>query len=164
MKHKTTATIIMFFLFIVCNAQTLCNPKNNAISFELGKSGLIYNLNFDYKFQDKSFGIRLGLGSNFSKNLQAFMTGGGGYYLFGHETHFFELGIDLNYLSITEASDDQKGVSLIYPDYPIKTFYTSGNIGYRKYGKKTLFRIGISPGLIKNDFLPGGYVSFGLTF
>lgn len=164
MKNKTTATIIMFLLFTVCNGQKVSNQKNNAISFELGKSGLIYNLNFDHKFQDKSFGVRFELGSNFSKYLQAFITGAGGYYLIGNETNFLELGVDLNYLSVEETSDDQKGVQLIYPNYPIKTFYTSANFGYRCYGKKTLFRTGVSPGLIKNDFLPGGYISFGFTF
>jgi len=164
MKHKTTATLIMFFLFAICNAQTVTDKKNNALSLELGKSGLIYNLNFDHKFPTKNFGLRVGFGSNFSKYLQAFTTGAGGYYLIGHETNFLELGIDLNYLSIDEVSDDQKGVPLIYPNYPVKTFYASANIGYRRYGRKTLFRIGLSPGLIKDDFLPGGYISFGLTF
>jgi len=164
MKYKTTATMMMFFFFSICNAQTETHQNNNALSLELGKSGLIYNLNFDHKFQDKSFGLRIGVGSNFSKYLPAFSTGAGGYYLIGHETNFLELGVDLNYLSVDEVSDDQKGVPLIYPNYPIKTFYASANIGYRRYGKKTLFRVGVSPGFIKNDFLPGGYVSFGLTF
>jgi hypothetical protein len=164
MKQKTTAKIMMFFLFTVCNAQTVFHQKSNAISFELGKSGLIYNLNFDHKFQGKSFGLRFGLGSNFSKYLQAFTTGAGGYYLIGHKKNFFELRVDLNYLSVDEVSDDQKGFPLIYPNYPIKTFYASANVGYRKYGRKTLFRIGVSPGFIKDNFLPGGYVSFGLTF
>jgi len=164
MKYKTTATMMMFFLFTICNGQIVSNQKNNAISLELGKSGLIYNLNFDHKFQDKSFGLRFGLGSNFSKYLEAFTTGAGGYYLVGHETNFLELGVDLNYLSVDEVSDDQKGVPLIYPNYSIKTFYASANIGYRRYGRKTLFRIGVSPGLIRDDFLPGGYISFGLIF
>lgn len=164
MKHKTTATVIMFFLFSIGKAQTESHQKKNALSLELGKSGLIYNLNFDHKFQDKDFGLRFGLGSNFSKYLQAFTTGAGGYYLIGHKTNLLELGVDLNYLSIDEVSDDQRGVPLIYPNYPIKTFYANANIGYRRYGRKTLFRIGASPGLIKNDLLPGGYISFGLTF
>jgi hypothetical protein len=164
MKQKTIAIVYFLFTFIICRAQTISNSRNNALSFELGKSGLIYNLNFDHRFQDKDFGFRFGVGSNFAKYLQAFTTGAGGYYLVGHEINFLELGIDLNYLSVDEVSDDQKGFSLIYPNYSIKTFYASANFGYRRYGKSTLFRIGVSPGFIKNEFLPGGYISFGLTF
>jgi len=134
------------------------------MSFELGKTGLIYNLDFDHKFQNKDFGFHINIGSNFAKYLSAFSTGTGGYYLLGKRNDHFELGIDLNYLVVDEVSDDQKGFVLLYPDYSIKTFYASANIGYRRYGHRTLFRIGISPGFIKNDFLPGAYISYGLTF
>jgi hypothetical protein len=164
MRYKIIAIFYFLFAFTICKAQTTFSSRNNSLSFELGKSGLIYNLSFDHKLQDKNLGFRLGTGSNFAKYLQAFTIGAGGYYLKGGETNFLELGIDLNYLSVDEVSDDQKGFSLIYPDYPIKTFYASANVGYRRYGKSTLFRIGISPGFIKNEFLPGGYISFGLTF
>lgn len=164
MKHKTIATLYFIFTLTICRAQIISVSKNNALSFELGKSGLIYNLNFDHRFQNKNFGFRLGLGSNFSKYLQAFTTGGGGYYLIGHTTKFLEIGIDLNYLSVEENSDDQKGVPLLIPNYAVSIYYMSFNIGYRRYGAKALFRIGISPGFIKNDFLPGGYISYGLRF
>ena len=106
----------------------------------------------------------MGAGSNFSKNVEASVAGGGAYYLIGHKTNFFELGADLDYLSVKEISDDQRGILLLYPDYTVQTFYASANIGYRRYGKKSLFRIGLSPGFIKNDFLPGAYVSFGFLF
>ena len=164
MKHTTIAIFYFLFTFAICKAQTVSNSRNNSLSLELGKTGLIYNLNFDHRFQDKDFGFRFGIGSNFAKYLQAFTTGAGGYYLVGHEINFLELGIDLSYLSVDEVSDDQKGFSLIYPNYSIKTFYASANVGYRRYGKSTLFRIGVSPGFIKNEFVPGGYISFGLTF
>lgn len=159
-------SFLLFYFLITtsCEAQTGSNSKNNGISFELGKSGLMYNLNFDHKFYNKKFGFRLGAGSYFSKYLNSIKTGGGIYYLFGLKTNFFETGIDMDYLSVTKRSDDQLGVSLFYPNYPIKTYYASANIGYRRYGQKTLFRIGISPGFIKNDFIPGGYVSMGLIF
>lgn len=164
MKHKTIAILYFLFAFTFCNAQTTFNSKNNSLSFELGKSGLIYNLNFDHRFQDKNFGFRCVVGSNFAKYLQAFTSGAGGYFLSGNNVNSLELGIDLNYLSIDEVSDDQKGFSLINPNHSIKTFYASANVGYRRYGKNTLFRIGVSPGIIKNEFLQGGYISFGFTF
>ena len=157
----------IFFLLlcsILCSAQTIDKIKNNALSLEFGKSGLIYNLSYDHKFQNNYFGFRLNGGTNFAKYLSAATFGGGGYYLVGKSICFLELGADLSYLSVEEVSDDQKGFTFIYPDYSIKTYYTSLNIGYRKYGKHTLFRIGLSPGITKRDFIPGGYLSFGVTF
>jgi hypothetical protein len=90
--------------------------------------------------------------------------GGGGYHLIGKTSNFLEVGADLNYLSVDEVSDDQRGFVLIYPDYSIQTYYVSINIGYRRYGKSNLFRIGFAPGFIKQDFIPGGYISYGITF
>lgn len=159
--------IIIFFLFSCVsfgNAQSNTEYRDNALSFELGKTGLVYNLNFDHKFLNKDFGFRLSAGSNFVKYLNAFTAGGGVYYLFGKNKNFLETGIDLNYLSVDEVSDDQKGIAVMYPDYSINTLYTSVNIGFRKYGKACLFRIGVSPGFIKDGFVPGGYISYGFTF
>ena len=148
----------------LCYAQTTGKPKINAVSLELGKTGLIYNLVFDHKFKDKNFGIRVNIGSNFSRYLSLLTTGAGGYYLIGKSKSFLELGVDLNYLSVDEVSDDQRGITFVHPNYAVKTLYSSMNIGYRKNSNRTLFRIGISPGLIKQGFISGGYVSFGLTF
>lgn len=158
--------MILFFLFTItlCNGQTDPEPKNYSISFELGKNGLIYNAVFDQRFQDKDFGYRIAVGSNFGKYLKATTSGVGGYYLKGRENNHLELGIDFYYLSIEEISDDQRGVVLITPNYPIKTFYASVNIGFRKVQKNTLFRVGISPGITKHDIIPGGYISFGFRF
>ena len=140
------------------------HSKNNALSFELGKTGLIFNVSFDHKAYHNDFGYRIHAGSNFNKYLKLSTVGCGGYYLIGPGKSSCELGIDLNYLSVTEVSDDQKTFSFVYPDYPVKTFYGSMNIGYRNYGKNTLFRMGISPGVIKNDFLFGGYISLGFRW
>jgi len=96
--------------------------------------------------------------------LNAFTAGGGGYYLMGETTKYLEVGIDINYLSVDEVSDDQKGFSFFHPDYTIRTYYASSNIGYRRYGKSSLFRIGVSPGFISKGFIMGGYVSYGVTF
>lgn len=148
----------------LCSAQTTDRPKYNALSFELGKTGLIYNLNYDHKFQCNNFGFRFGAGSNLAKYLFAFILGGGGYYLAGKRSSFLELGADLNYLVVIEESDDQRSFAFVYPNYSIKTYYAGLNLGYRKYGKSSLFRIGFSPGFIKNEFVPSGYISYGVTF
>jgi hypothetical protein len=162
MKSLLTAISAILVSVTLCNAQT--TSKTNAVSFELGKTGLIYNLTFDHKASTKNFGFRLGVGSNLAKYLNAIAVGGGGYYLIGKTNRFLEFGADLQYLIVDEVSDDQKGFAFVYPDYSIETFYPSLNVGYRAYGKRTLFRIGFSPGIIENDFVPGGYMSFGLRF
>ena len=164
MRIKIITLFYFLFTFTICNAQSNSNPKNYSLSFELGKNGLMYNAVFDQRFEEKDFGYRIAIGSNFGKYLKVTTSGAGGYYLSGRENNYLELGVDFYYLSIEEISDDQRGVVLITPDYPIKTFYASANIGYRLYQKNTLFRVGISPGFIKDGFLPGGYISFGYRF
>jgi hypothetical protein len=162
MKSLITAFCAILVGVTLCNAQT--NPKVNALSFEIGKTGLIYNLTFDHKAASKDLGFRLGAGSNLAKYLNAISVGGGGYYLIGKTSHFLELGLDLQYLIVNEVSDDQKGFSFVYPDYSVRTFYPSLNLGYRAYGKRTLFRIGFSPGLIESNFVTGGYIGIGFRF
>jgi len=161
-KSLLTAICIILVSLPLCTAQTTF--KANAVSFELGKTGLIYNLTFDRKAHSKNFGFRFGFGSNFAKYLNAIVAGAGGYYLIGKSNRLLELGMDLQYLAVNEVSDDQKGFSFIYPDYSIKTFYPSLNLGYRAYSKRTLFRIGLSPCVIDSYFVPGGYMSLGLRF
>ncbi len=162
MKSLLTPFTAILVSVTLCNAQT--TEKVNAVSFELDKTGLIYNITFDHKAATKNFGFRVGAGSNFAQYLNAISVGGGGYYLVGKTRHLLELGLDLQYLIVDEVSDDQKGFSFVYPGYSIKTFYPSLNLGYRAYGKRTLFRIGFSPGVIDNEFVPGAYTSIGLRF
>ena len=155
-------SILFFTSILKSNAQTNLSKHNDAISFEVGKTGLLYNLSYDYKINHR--GLRVNIGSNFSNKLSVFTTGVGAYYLSGKKNSFLEIGIDLNYLSVEEISDDQKGISLFYPDYTIQSYYTSANIGFRKYSNNLMFRIGISPGFNKKEFLMGGYFSLGISF
>lgn len=162
MKPLAILTCAFFSMASFCYAQT--PVKTNAISLELGKTGLIYNLSFDHKAANKNLGYRLAAGTNVGRYLKAASAGGGAYCLFGNADRFFELGIDLRYLMIEEISDDQKGIPLIYPDHNLKTFYPSIDLGYRATGKWTLFRIGFSPGIISNNVVPGGYLGYGIRF
>ena len=144
-------------------AQQVAPQKNNSLSFQLGKTGLIYNLRFDHKIEDKNIIYNISAGSNFAKYLNLLIVGGGAGYLFGKRNSFLETAIDVGYLVVDEVSDDQ-GIALVFPNYSIKTMYISADVGYRRYSKSGMFRIGISPGFIKNDFLPGGYISYGFRF
>lgn len=162
MKPLLSAICAILVSMTICNAQT--SPKINAVSVELGKTGFIYNLTFDHKVARGNFGFRVGAGTNFARYLNGVSVGGGGYYLLGKTDRYLELGVDFQYLSIDEVSDDQKGFAFVYPDYTIRAFYPSLNLGYRVYSKRTLFRTGLSPGFVDSDFVPGGYISFGLRF
>ena len=162
MRKALTLSTTFLFSFITLYSQN--NIKTNALSFELGKTGLIYNLSFDHRINNKNIGFRFSVGSNFAKYLNGFSTVGGGFFLIGKNKKFLELGIDAGLLKVDEVSDDQKGFSLIFPDYSIKTFYAGLNAGVRLYRKNSLFRSGLSPGIIKDGFLPGGYISLGFIF
>jgi hypothetical protein len=164
---KTCLAFIAAILCVTeCTGQTSEKPNLNAVSLELGKTGLIYNLNYDHKLASKNFGFRIGPGSNLGQYLNVISVGAGGYYLAGSKNKFFELGLDLQYLIADEVSDDQEGIAsiFIYPNYSIKTVYPSLNLGYRRYRKNTLFRVGFSPGLIRSELIPGGYISYGFAF
>jgi hypothetical protein len=161
------ATLFAILLCVtLCSAQTSERQNLNAVSIELGKTGVIYSLNFDHKFATKNFGFRLGAGSNLGQYLNVTSAGAGAFQLIGTKNKFLELGLDMQYLEVDEVSDDQKGFAsiFVYPNYSIKTLYPSLNLGYRRYGKNTLFRVGLSPGLIKSELIPGGYISYGFTF
>lgn len=164
MKHTLTVIVLCILCLTNSFAQKPEKSKFNALSFELGKNGVICNLTFDHKFAGKNLGIRAGVGGSFGSYLKAYVAGGGGYYLAGKTKNFFELGVDIQYLSVVEFSDDQKGFPLVYPNYSVSTVYPSINLGFRTYGKKTLFRIGLSPGLVDGNAFPGAYISMGVRF
>jgi len=153
----------LLLLSIKFYGQTTEKSRFNALSFEVGKTGLIYSLSFDRRFRN-NFGLRIIAGTNFSSYLKAFSTFCGGYYLFEKDNNAFELGIDIGYLSVDQIGRSQRNLAFIFPDYSIKTYYTNLNIGYRKYMNKHLFRIGAAPGYSKSGPLPGAYISYGITF
>lgn len=164
MKFLLTTIFTLGICISMCKAQQIGEPKFNAISFELGKTGLIYNLTFDHRMKKENLGFRFNAGSNFAKYLNAISLGVGSYYLIGRSAQFLELGVDLQYLIINKESDDQRGFSFVYPDHAVSTLLPSANIGYRTTGKHTLFRVGISPGLVENKIFPGGYIGVGVLF
>ena len=165
--HQMKRTIL-FCLFVsisvYCSGQGTSNTKLNSISFELGKNGLIYNLYFDRRLTGKPYGFRFGMGSNLAQYLSAKSVGVGAYHLVGKRRRFFESGVELQYLMIDEVSDDQKGLAFLYPDHSTNGFAPFLNLGYRHAGNFGLFRIGLSPGLIDGKFVPGGYISYGISF
>lgn len=137
----------------------------NALSLELGKTGMLYNLVYDRKGAGGHSGYRLGAGSNFGHYLNVKTFGGGVYRLFGKTTKFFELGADLAYLHVDRVSDDQyRFGNLVMPNDATRSYHATLNLGYRSYARRTLFRAGIAPGWTKKEWLPGGYLSLGWHF
>ena len=145
-------------------AQTTLKPKLNAISFELGKTGMVFNLAYDRLLKNEKVGLRAIIGSNLGTYLTAITSGGGAYYLVGNKKHAFEVGANLSYLEVNKGSDDQRSGEFIYPDHSIKTYYASANFGYHLKTSKGLFRLGVSPGFTKEGFIPGAYLNFGVVF
>lgn len=136
-----------------------------ALSIEIGKTGAIFNLTYDRKGETAKLGWRAFAGSNLGRYLHLLNVGGGAYYLAGKRSSFLELGLDLSYLNVDVSSDDQFRLgNLVAPAYETSTVYTSFNIGYRYYGRKSLFRVGIAPGFTNREWLPGGYMSYGVCF
>lgn len=163
--------VLLVFFICACSisySQAPQRPGNTkareSIFFELGKTGLIYNIGYDHQLSGRKTGLRAVAGSNFGQYQSLFNIGGGAYRLIGGLKNYFETGVDIYYLDVDIISDDQKGMIFIYPDYSVKTFYIAVNLGFRHSTGKTLFRIGVSPGITKDEFIPGGYISFGIGF
>jgi hypothetical protein len=160
--------ILPLFVFIGAIQDLSAQNKNgtnlNALSFEIGKNGLIFNLGYDRYIKEDKLGLRFFGGSNFNTYLNAKNFGLGVYALKGELNRFFEYGLDAGYFVVEENSDDQKIYSILFPQEPINTFLVNFNFGYRNTTKNGIFRIGISPGIIKTGVTPGAYVSYGLRF
>jgi hypothetical protein len=158
--HTGMHKIIYLFPFLLF-ATGSSGQSRQAVYAELGKNGIIIHAGYDRQFTNNHTGFRVGAGTNFDRYLKAYVFTAGVYKLAGRKFHFFEAGLDLQYLNIQENSDDQRGFGFIYPDYTVSAFYPSVNFGYRFTGKTILFRTGFSPGFIKRDFVPGVYLSLG---
>ena len=166
MRYKLHALSVLIAV-LECStiwAQSGIATKNNSLSFEIGKNGLIYNLCYDKTLKNKNLGFRLFAGANFAHWFNAKTAGAGAYFIPGSKKDKFELGIDISYLRIDETSGDQKSFTILAPKEPTNTYYGSLNLGYRHYSRNTIFRIGLSPGFIPTKLLPGAYASFGFLF
>lgn len=164
MKNILLTIISLFGALAVCNGQTTSKVRNNAISYELGKAGLISNIVFDHRFKAKNYGFKLSIGSNLSQYQSVFQTGGGFYCLKGRGKNYMELGTDLNYYEYSVVSDDQIGVRVLFTEAYTKSMYANLNIGYQYCGDEVFFRTGISLGIMDIGFVPGAYIGLGLKF
>jgi hypothetical protein len=161
MKNIICIVIFLLSLSTINYGQQKSNPKNNTISLEIGRVGLIYNTMFSHIISNKNYGYKFTVGSNFAKYQKVVQAGAGAYYLKGSKNNFIELGVDLNYLNYYEVSNDQRGINLLLLKKYTKTLYSNVNLGYQYSNNSNLFRVGISPGVMNTGFVLGGYMSFG---
>lgn len=158
--------IAILWVLITTNSSTAQTSKNNyrhSVGMEIGKLGFVYNIIYDYRFKNLNMGLRANAGRNMNKYLEVYQAGGGCYYLFGKKNDHLELGVDINYFNSSEISDDQRTSLTLFPVRTASTIYSSGNLGYRSYSKKTVFRVGVSQGYLVRNYYTGGYISFGIT-
>ncbi len=83
MKRYVALTTIVVLITIHCNSQKIDVAHHNALSIEIGKTGMIFDLTYDHKFKTNSFGFRVIGGSNLGRYLTLKTFGGGGYSLIG---------------------------------------------------------------------------------
>lgn len=165
---KLTIDFLKKFYFLVSaclmvwGTATAQGKKQNALSVEIGKTGAIFNVTYDRKSETAKVGLRAIAGSNFGSHINVVNVGGGAYYLAGKSVNSLELGTDILYLHVNVDSEDFRSGNLVAPAYNTRTLFTSFNIGYRHTGRNTLFRVGIAPGFTKQEWLPGGYLSYGV--
>jgi len=156
--------IVCVFMISRCVAQQGTRPRN-AVSFEIGKTGLIVNVAYERLMIADKFGLRVDAGKSFGRYHSLAQAGVGAFVLLGNGSFTGEAGVDVHYLSVDKSSDDQNpGLGLIYPDFSTKQNCPSVFIGGRRYKKNSLFRIGVAGVLISERVIPGGYVSLGRTF
>ncbi len=159
--------LLLFPLFIircpVFSQNKNESPKFNVVSFQIGKQGILFNVNYDHKFQNKNWGYKLETSANLFKGFQLNTFSIGSYILKGNSIKNLELGFDINYLYTWTSQDDVKGANVtFFPEENFNTLYPNLNIGYRKYYQKGMFRVGFAPGYFRDRFLYDGYISIGI--
>ncbi|MEO6734386.1 MAG: hypothetical protein ABIN01_24410 [Ferruginibacter sp.] len=160
MKKQTLISLIIVLLFsTAAHAQT----PAKSFYFELGGAGLA-SINYDMRFQKKEdgLGFKVGVGGFKVEGTGALFVPVGLNYLLGKDgRNYFEIGLGVTFVSITEDyyySDDEDQFS---------TTFGHAFFGYRMQPKNGgfLFRAGITPVFNKDGFVPyWAGISFGYKF
>ncbi|MEO6230158.1 MAG: hypothetical protein ABJB11_12285 [Ferruginibacter sp.] len=158
MKILTLGAMLLFIFSLSANAQ----KPAKSVYFELGGAGLA-SVNYDMRFQKKEdgLGFKVGVGGfNIDGTAAVFIPVGLNYLLSKDQKNYFELGLGVTIVSITDnygyGGEDR-----------FSTTFGHAFFGYR-YQPKTggfLFRAGITPIFNKDGFVPyWAGVSFGYKF
>jgi hypothetical protein len=130
-------------------------PRQAVYCELLGRSSLLYAVNYDRRFFTGSGGAGASVGFGYIDlfGVTAFMLPVGVYYLAGSENHHVELGAGITTLGNSTSS----GI-LLQP-------FGTATVGYRyQPARGFLFRIGFTPMYTTRGFAPWGGASFGAAF
>lgn len=168
---KKTLIIIFVFIYHLSNAQEMVGiPKNkfpvsnkriSAVYVEFIGAGLIYSVNYDFRFKNSNLGagMRIGAGG-FSDGKSTFYSFPLGFnYLLGKKIHAFEVGVggtftNLNTLLNSQTPNVVGNLTLAYRHQPINDGFSLRIAFMQMFGseQKTFF------------IIPWGGISFGYAF
>jgi len=153
---------ITLIFFALVQVQTIGQNNTKTIVVEFGKNGLVFNLLYDHLFDQKKWGFHVGGGTTLiNTNFELRSATAGLFKLIGKKQNFLELGLDAQYHFAYEYANDVKGVTLVAPVFTYEGIYCFAVIGYRHFTERRLFRIGFSPGVVEQEFIPGVYMGYG---
>ena len=165
---KKISTVVALFLLLSgsVHAQIAERTRGQGVYVEVLGSGLLYSFNYDTRFSQRLNGIggRAGIGylavEGTSLTTLPFMLN----YLFGHDKHFFEVGVGPTVLI---ASERISGFGPVGDRNSASAVIGSMNLGYRLEPSDGgfIFRAGLTPFFDSNFFWPlWPQVSFGYAF
>lgn len=164
---KKITTILAFILLIggSVQAQIAERTRGQSVYVEVLGSGLLYSFNYDTRFTQRHNGIggRAGIGYLAVDGARLTTLPLMVNYLFGHERHFFEVGIGTSVLIASEPIDFAPVGERNRASGAIGTM----NLGYRLEPTDGgfVFRAGLTPFFGSSFFWPlWPQVSFGYAF
>lgn len=161
MKTFTLGTLLLLTFSFSASAQKAAK----SVYFELGGAGLA-SVNYDMRFQKKEdgLGFKAGVGGfNIDGTTAVFIPVGLNYLLSKDQKNYFELGLGVTFVSIT----DDYGYGYGYDGERFSTTFGHAFFGYRYQPRAGgfLFRAGLTPIFNKDGFVPyWAGVSFGYKF
>ncbi|MBS9523044.1 hypothetical protein KI659_03350 [Litoribacter alkaliphilus] len=167
MKKLLFSAVILFFVANICKAQAPERSKSQGVFVEVLGNGLLYSVNYDTRFSQSmnGFGGRAGIGYIAIEGVRLTTVPLLVNYLFGHEKHFFEVGIGATIVAGSAETDNGFG-PVGERDRASGAFGTM-SIGYRLEPTDGgfLFRAGITPVFDSTVFWPlWPQLSFGYAF
>lgn len=140
--------LFIFLLFSVLNTTfsfSQESSRHQAAYLEGFGSGIVFSFNYESRFKPKpdGFGYRAGLGLTGINGVRVITVPLGINYLLGKEKNFFELGMGVTFVGLTDTQLVSTNSSSLPDAGTVNGFF---NIGYRRvFGSGLMLKAGISP-------------------